>query len=80
MPDVAICFIVDRENSREPDILSPIAHLPLTVTDAHKNIVFDMSAPADGWTPLLLETVTAHLLTSELDAFLGDEWVGSTEV
>ena len=77
---MAICFIVDRENPREPDILTPIAHLPLTVTDAHKNIVFNMSAPADGWTQFLLEAATAHLASSELDAFLGEEWIGSTEV
>ncbi|MFY3776370.1 hypothetical protein ACOSZC_19705 [Marinobacter salsuginis] len=77
---MAICFIVDRENPREPDILGPIAHLPLTVADAQKNIVFDMAAPADGWTQLLLEAATAHLEFSELDAFLGAEWVGSTEV
>lgn len=80
MPDVAICFIVDQENPREPDILTPIAHLPLTVADAQKNIVLDMAAPANGWTQFLLEAATAHLASSELDAFLGEEWVGSTEI
>jgi len=77
---VTICFIVDRENPREPDILTPIAHLPLTVADAQKNIVLDMAAPANGWTQFLLEAATAHLASSELDAFLGEEWVGSTEI
>ncbi|MBQ0812717.1 MAG: hypothetical protein KBT82_00785 [Marinobacter sp.] len=77
---MAICFIVDRENPREPDILTPIAHLPLTVADAQKNIVLDMAAPANGWTQFLLEAATAHLASSELDAFLGEEWIGSTEV
>lgn len=77
---MAICFIVDRENPREPDILTPIAHLPLTVADAQKNIVLDMAAPANGWTQFLLEAATAHLASSELDAFLGEEWVGSTEI
>jgi len=28
----------------------------------------------------MLESVTAHLILPELDAFLGDTWVGSTEI
>lgn len=77
---MAICFIVEKEHLCEPDILTPVAHLPLTVLDGDQNLVLEMPAPAIGWTQRLLESVTAHLTMPELDAFLGEEWVGSTEI
>ena len=33
----------------EPDILTPVAHLTLTVLDADRNRVFEMPAPEPGW-------------------------------
>ncbi len=64
----------------EPDILTPVAHHTLTVLDADQNLVFEMPAPKSGWSQWMLESVTAHLILPELDAFLGDTWVGSTEI
>ncbi|AZR43655.1 hypothetical protein [Marinobacter salarius] len=64
----------------EPDILTPVAHHTLTVLDADQNLVFEMPAPKSGWSQWMLESVTAHLILPELDAFLGEEWVGSTEI
>ena len=77
---MAICFIVGREAPYEPDILTPVAHLTLTVLDADRNRVFEMPAPEPGWSQWMLESVTAHLTLPELDAYLGDTWVGSTEI
>jgi len=77
---MAICFIVGREAPYEPDILTPVAHLTLTVLDADRNRVFEMPAPEPGWSQWMLESMTAHLTLPELDAFLGDTWVGSTEI
>ncbi|GGE80548.1 hypothetical protein GCM10011533_36160 [Streptosporangium jomthongense] len=78
--DVAICFIVEREKPCEPDILTSVVHLTLTVLDAGRNLVFEMPVPKSGWSQRMLESVTAHLTLPELDAFLGDTWVGSTEI
>jgi hypothetical protein len=64
----------------EPDILTPFAHHTLTVLDADQNLVFEMPAPKSGWSQRMLESVTAHLFLPESDAFLGDTWVGSTEI
>jgi len=77
---VAICFIVEKENPSEPDILPPVARLTLTVLNAVQDLVFEMPAPESGWSQQLLESVTAQLTLPELDAFLGNEWVGSTEI
>ena len=78
---MAICFIVGREEAPyEPDILTPVAHHTLTVLDADQNLVFEMPAPKSGWSQWMLESMTAHLTLPELDAFLGDTWVGSTEI
>jgi hypothetical protein len=77
---MAICFIVGREAPYEPDILTPVTHHTLSVLDADRNLVFEMPAPESGWSQRMLESVTAHLTLPELDAFLGEEWVGSTEI
>ena len=74
---MAIYFIFGREAPYEPDILTPVAHLTLTVLDADRNRVFEMPAPEPGWSQWMLESVTAHLTLPELDAYLGDTWVGS---
>lgn len=74
---MAIYFIVGREAPYEPNILTPVAHLTLTVLDADRNRVFEMPAPEPGWSQWMLESVTAHLTLPELDAYLGDTWVGS---
>lgn len=76
---MAICFIVGREAPYEPDILTPVAHLTLTVLDADRNLVFDMPAPESGWSQQILESVTAQLTLPELDVFLGNEWGGGLQ-
>lgn len=77
-----IKFITDVQGD-EPDILTPVQFETLVITDLQKKELFTVPAPQDGWTDSELWTVSHHYLNETVngaDAYLGDEWVGSTEV
>jgi hypothetical protein len=75
-------FITDVQGD-EPDILTPIKDNSLVVTDLEKNKLFVEPAPHGGWTDKLLWDVSEKSVERTIngaDAYLGDVWVGSTEV
>lgn len=67
----------------EPDILSPVKHCALIITDFDGDKIKDIPAPAGGWTHealmALAETVSIPA-GDGANAHLGDCWIGSTEV
>ncbi|UXH55937.1 hypothetical protein Q1Z72_01450 [Pseudomonas qingdaonensis] len=78
-----ITFITDCRGESEPEILPGVAGQPLVIKSLQGKHLLDFPAPAGGWTHQGLcdlgqsiETLT----TDGADAFVGGEWVGSTEV
>ncbi|MBW3834711.1 hypothetical protein A6767_10535 [Aeromonas veronii] len=68
----------------EPELLTPlIAMEPLEIVDLfdRKVVLFRYEAPQGGWTheALCSQNIPLHKLQGA-DAYLGNEWVGSTEV
>lgn len=77
-----ISFITDQR-SGEPDILTPYRGAPLRVLCLSGNALTSVAAPKGGWTHEALSEQARRLerLTHDgADAYLGDAWVGSTEV
>lgn len=77
-----ITFITD-ERMAEPDILAPVKREVLRVTQLDGQLIKAIAAPRRGWTHEALETAAEQLALktrSGAEAYLGDAWVGSTEV
>lgn len=77
-----ITFITDQR-SGEPDILSPNKSAPLRIFSLDGIELSCVAAPTGGWTheDLLGQARSLeHLAQNGADAYLGDAWVGSTEV
>lgn len=77
-----ITFVTDQQ-AGEPDILTPVALLELRVIDLQGAEIHREPAPDHGWTHSRLQALAVlleHQTQSGADAFLGDNWVGSTEV
>ena len=77
-----IHLVTDRR-SGERDILTPVKHEPLQVRTLDGDSVLSLDPPGEGWTHRrLCETVREHeaLTRDGADAYLGSEWIGSTEV
>lgn len=69
----------------ETDILSAVKHEKLVVTNLDKKTLASYSPPTNGWTTSVLWYVVEHVIPESLvdkgaDAYLGEQWVGSTEV
>lgn len=67
----------------EPDILPELKHEPLTFRALQGEIIRCWGAPVEGWSHdklVAIATVHAPLTSEGADAYLGNEWVGSTEV
>jgi len=73
-----ISFIANRQTG-EPDILTTVKHMVLTIQNENGVILKSVPAPASGWTNELLQQ-HEKVNTSPSDAFISDVWVGSTEV
>lgn len=77
-----ITFITDRLPG-EPEILAPIRHHSLRIQDLEGKVLANLPCPPGGWTHELLvgqvETLSLDLREGA-DAYLGDDWVGGTEV
>lgn len=77
-----IQFVTDQKPG-EIDILGSHNDKDLLVTDLDGQRIECFPAPANGWTHAYLETIAkglAHLTANGANAFLGEHWVGSTEV
>lgn len=79
-----ITYITDiREN--EPDILKNCLHNPLVIIDENNVELERFEQPINGWTHQLLEKTNSILMSKYdnnmlLEAYLGNQWIGSTEV
>ena len=79
---MTICFVTDCRAGEE-DILVRLAFEDLVVRGEQGITVAHIRPPFDGWTHDVLMHVGARIAEQHrdaLDAFLGGEWVGSTEV
>ncbi|BFM18842.1 hypothetical protein R50073_50250 (plasmid) [Maricurvus nonylphenolicus] len=79
-----IKFITDQQEG-EPDILSPVKNETLIITDLEKKELARFSPVNGPWTQEKLERVAEDLYDNRktrygADAYLGTQWVGSTEV
>lgn len=77
-----ITFITDCREG-EPDILTPVMYETLLVTDLNGVELFSLPAPVGGWTTESLNSLSSQyrdLNESGAEAYIGDVWVGSTEV
>lgn len=77
-----ITFITD-ERIGEPDILTPVNREALRVTQLDGQLIETIPAPIKGWTHEALESAAEQLAIktrSGAEAYLGDAWVGCTEV
>lgn len=68
----------------EPDILMPGRGQPLLIKNLEGDLLQTIPAPELGWShrQLMDETskLSAQFTNQGADAFLGSEWIGSTEV
>ncbi|WP_286241148.1 hypothetical protein [Neptuniibacter halophilus] len=76
-----ISFITDQQN-REPDILSQLVQKPLHLRTLEGMHLMTVHAPAGGWTHDTLTDLrfNEQIISEGVDAYLDDQWVGSTEV
>lgn len=74
-----IYFITAPKNENEQDLLVGFEHEELTLVNTDDDgVVAKIPAPAEGWTHLALEEY-AEVDICPVDAFLGTQFVGSTE-
>ncbi len=78
-----LTFITDQQRN-EPDILSPVKHCSLFLLSLEGQFLARYEAPHTGWTHQALcqmNTLFEPAWTyCGVDAFLGEQWVGSTEI
>lgn len=76
-----ITFITDQRPG-EPDILAPVKFSDLLILDLDGRSLASVAAPVGGWTHEILSRQCANLVddANGVEAFLGDQWVGSTEI
>lgn len=78
--EIHITWVVDVREG-EPDVLAPVKMESLEIRELSGLVLWRQEAPAVGWT---VETLYAVKPDGEpgiaADAFLGGQWIGSTEV
>ena len=77
-----ICFVTDQRPD-EKDILSPLKQSELEVRDLDGYLIRSLPAPEQGWSHAALDSLARELAPwtyRGAEAYLGGEWVGSTEV
>lgn len=80
--DAMITIITDRRSDNEPEMHIDKSQ-PLTLRDLEGRAVATVDAPSCGWSHLALCEAARRLCPSDsggLDAFVGQQWVGGTEV
>lgn len=73
-----ITFVTDVQPG-EPDFLRPLVNEPLVIRCGEKELK-RIDAPPAGWTHELLCEHDEVETDDMADAYLGEEWIGSTEV
>ncbi|MDC5708415.1 hypothetical protein [Vibrio europaeus] len=65
----------------EPDLLVGYAHHDLVIKNMDGEQCLSVKAPQSGWTHDLLEQYDYDAVAKEgWDAYLGNQWIGSSEV
>ncbi|HEY3983488.1 hypothetical protein [Cedecea sp.] len=68
-------------NDKEPDLLIGNENYPLTVQNLAGNVLARISPDSTGWTHHKLLALDIDSIAPEgWDAYLGAEWVGSSEI
>lgn len=75
-------MIVSRSlDADEPDLLLGYEHCSLRILDLDGEEQVCYAAPKQGWTHESLESVDYHSVSPNgWDAYLGQQWIGSSEV
>ncbi|MFM2588167.1 hypothetical protein [Vibrio sp. TBV020] len=67
--------------SNEPDLLIGHEHQPLRIVNLQGELVAQYCASVSGWTHDALECVDYFSVSPDgWDAYLSDQWIGSSEV
>ncbi|CNI67844.1 hypothetical protein [Yersinia pekkanenii] len=74
-----ITYITDVREG-ESDFLPNICHLELIVKSLDGVLLMSQVAPESGWTYCELAAIQQESFDEGADAYLGDHWIGSTEV
>jgi len=74
-----ITYVTDQRPG-EPDILTPHRFATLVIRDLQGAVLHTANAPEKGWTHELLCSVQPPETDEGADAYLSEEWIGSTEV
>ncbi|EJV9475505.1 hypothetical protein ACT0XK_004373 [Cronobacter sakazakii] len=74
-----ITYITDQQNG-EPDILAPLQSETLIIKSLEGKDLLKVAAPKTGWTHEALCAIQSAESEEGADAYLGAQWVGSTEV
>ncbi|HAS6097504.1 TPA: hypothetical protein I7145_23125 [Vibrio vulnificus] len=67
-------------NDHEPDLLVGFERQPLVVKDLDGKEIYRIDAPDNGWSHDVLESIDFYSISTQWDAYLGEQWVGSSEV
>ncbi|NJI86992.1 hypothetical protein HCX89_21355 [Shewanella sp. Iso12] len=80
-------IVVRKLSDKEPDILNGFEGHKLVITGLNDNVLLIVGAPEKGWTVEKLEAMNAIANSiadssqeSGWNAYLGDGWIGSSEV
>ncbi|MCG3740697.1 hypothetical protein [Vibrio cincinnatiensis] len=67
-------------NDHEPDLLVGFDRQPLIVKNLDGKEIHRIDAPGDGWSHDVLESIDFYCISPQWDAYLGEQWIGSSEV
>jgi hypothetical protein len=74
-------MIITRPKSGEVDFLPGLINEALFIKDFDSNVVATLAAPDGGWSHDELESINFYNYSQHYwDVYLGDVWVGSSEV
>lgn len=79
-----LTFVTDIQTTHEPDILATVKDKPLLLLTIDGQLLARYEAPQGGWTHLALCRMNRFIMPAwselNIDAFLGEQWVGSSEI
>ncbi|KIF53262.1 hypothetical protein H735_10070 [Vibrio owensii CAIM 1854 = LMG 25443] len=74
-------MIVSRPlHDNEPDLLAGFESQPLVIKNLDDIEIHRIGAPLSGWSHDALERYDYYSISSEWDAYLGSQWIGSSEL
>lgn len=79
-----ICFVAKPKREHELDLLIGVESDPLIIKNEDQTVI-EVPAPTGGWTHNELDRyqeidIDTDGMPVALEAYIGDRWVGSTEV